>query len=176
MKSPPQLDEQQRLFIDNFAQTWTLAGTNAMDGRVLGYLLIMDAEYISSADLGSVLSASPGSISVSTRRLLNLAMIKRHWIPGDRNHYFSAESDPWGSFLENGREPTARLREATRMAHQLIPSLSASSKARIDNATDYFIWIEGRTDSLVEEWEAYKKARPSETVFEQSDKDSQRSA
>lgn len=176
MKSPPQLNARQRQFIDNFAQTWRQAASNAMDGRVLGYLLVMDEEYVSSADLGSVLSASPGSISVSTRRLLDHAMIRRHWIPGDRNHYFAAESDPWGNYLANGFEPSAKLREATRLAHQLIPDLTAASKERIQNATDYFTWIEGRKDSLVEEWEAYKKTRPSDSVSAQNDEDNQRTA
>jgi len=176
MKSPPVLTDQQRQFVDNFAQTWNQASSSTMDGRVLGYLLIMDADYISSADLGRVLSASPGSISVSTRRLLYNAMIKRHWIPGDRNHYFAAEDDPWGNYLAHGFEPSAKLRDATRLAHQLVPDLTTASKARIENATDYFIWIETRKDSLAEEWEEYKKSRSSKTVSEQADMGHQRSA
>ena len=174
MNEPTGLDAGRRQFVQTFAQTWADAGQSMMDGRVLGFLLVMDEDYISSADLGKALSASPGSISVSTRRMLDTALIRRHWIPGDRNHYFAAQPDPWGSFLAYGFEPTSRIRAAIRSAEDLLPDLGRASLERVENSLDYFDWLESRKVTLVAEWEEYKKSREVKGVARPAGEDNQR--
>ena len=58
----------RRDFVEQFAVMWEMAGSALMDGRILGYLMMMREPYISSADLGSALSASAGSAATTTLR------------------------------------------------------------------------------------------------------------
>lgn len=96
-------EDYRRQFAEDISLVWEMAGHSRMDGRVLGYLMIMNRPYISSADLAVALGASTGAVSMSTRRLIDTNFIRRHSVPGDRNHYFTAEQDPWGSFLASER-------------------------------------------------------------------------
>ena len=102
-----------------------------MDGRILGYLIIMNAPYISSAELGKVLNASAGSVSMATRRMVDAGFIKRHVVPGDRSHYFRADDDPWGSFLAGERRYLDRQRELLERGLDVIGDADTEARERL---------------------------------------------
>ncbi|MDQ0643040.1 DNA-binding transcriptional regulator GbsR (MarR family) [Microbacterium murale] len=157
-----QIDEREqyrRQFAEEISLIWEMTGTSRMDGRVLGYLMIMDQPYISSADLAAALSASTGAVSMATRRLIDTNYIRRHSVPGDRSHYFKAEEDPWGSFLANERRYFDRHIASIDSALSWLGPEEAEARIRLTNGRDYLEWIQEYHHKMLADWREHKRAR-----------------
>lgn len=152
-------EQARRDFAEEFAIAWEDVGSPRMDGRILGYLMVMDAPYISSSDLAAVLNASAGSVSMSTRRMVEAGFIRRHAIAGDRSHYFRADRDPWGSFLAGERGYLGRLSKAIEDGLTATPLDEEAAQTRLTNAKDYMNWLAGYHRTMLAEWEAFKARR-----------------
>jgi DNA-binding transcriptional regulator GbsR (MarR family) len=161
------LEAERRAFADEFATMWGKTGAPFMDGRVLGYLMIMRRPFISSADLAEVLGASAGSVSMSTRRLVDAGFIKRHVIPGDRSHYFNADVDIWGSWLSGERRYLDRQRQTIEAGMALLEAsddpADRDAYRRMQNGRDYMAWLRDYHHKMLEAWEAFKAERDEET-------------
>jgi len=156
-------DTSRRAFAEDFALMWEATGSSLMDGRILGYLMITRAPFVSSADLVGVLNASAGSVSMSTRRLVESGFIKRHVVPGDRSHYFRTDDDIWGSWLAGERRYLDRQRDTMERGLQLLAEhesgLDEEARRRLVNGRDYMIWLAGYHRKMLVDWEAFKSSR-----------------
>ncbi|MFJ6001714.1 GbsR/MarR family transcriptional regulator [Arthrobacter sp. NPDC092385] len=153
-----ELDDKTRTFIEDFASSWELANNARMEGRVLGLLMIVDEPYLSSAQIGQLLQASTGAVSMATRSLVIVGFLKRHNIPGDRAHYFRVEDDVWGTFLSGEREYLRRMKGAITGGLGILDSEAASPRTRLRNAERYMTWLEGYHRKMLLDWEAYRDA------------------
>jgi DNA-binding transcriptional regulator GbsR (MarR family) len=149
----------RRQFAEDLSLIWEMAGTSRMDGRVLGYLMVMDRPFISAADLATVLHASAGAVSMSTRRLVDTRFIRQHSVPGDRRHYFRAEDDPWGSFLANERRFFDREIEVIEEALAHLGPEERRARLRLINGRDYLRWIQDQHNQMLAAWEEHKRQR-----------------
>lgn len=152
-------ERARRAYAEDFGLFWESAGSPRMEGRILGYLLIMEQPYISSADLAAVLNASAGSVSTTTRRLTEAGFIKRHAIAGDRSHYFRTENDVWGSWLAGERRFLEKERELLEQGLALVGPEDSSARERFINGRDYMTWIISYHRKMLADWEAVKVAR-----------------
>lgn len=161
----PEIDDKEarrRAYADEFGSMWAGTGGPMMDGRVMGYVMIMQQPFISSADLCAVLGASAGSVSTSTRRLVEVGYLKRHVVPGDRSHYFRADNDVWGSWLAGERRYLDRERQAIELGLSILDpddEKDASARQRLVNGRDYFSWVITYHHKMLADWEAFKAAR-----------------
>lgn len=153
-----ELDEDTRVFIEDFASSWELANNARMEGRILGLLIIVDEPYLSSAQIGHLLRASTGAVSMATRALVTVGFLKRHAVPGDRAHYFRVEDDVWGTFLSGEREYLRRMKSAVVGGLAIVPGEAASPRTRLRNAERYMTWLEGYHRKMLLDWEAYRDA------------------
>lgn len=155
-------DGARRDFVEQFAVMWEMAGSALMDGRILGYLMMMREPYISSADLAAALSASAGSVSMSTRRLVEAGFIARHVVPGDRSHYFRAEDDVWGSWLAGERRYLDRQRVTIEQGLAVVDAADPRDeevRRRLVNGRDYMAWVSHHHRAMLADWEAFKADR-----------------
>lgn len=151
----------RRQFAEDISLIWEMAGTSRMDGRVLGYLMIMDRPYISSADLAEALGASTGAVSMATRRLIDTNFIRRHSVPGDRSHYFMANEDPWGTFLANERRYFDREISVLNAGLEWIAPEESNARVRLLNGRDYLEWVQDYHHKMLADWREHKRARQS---------------
>ena len=152
-----QREKERRDFAEEFSLVWQLTGIPRMDGRILGYLMVTPEPYLSSATLCDVLKMSPGAVSTSTRRMVEAGFIRRHAIPGDRNHYFVASDDPWGSYLASESPSFVRTRDVLDRELARIPAEDTSARRRVQNGRNYMEWIERAHKSILLEWEKYNR-------------------
>jgi hypothetical protein len=143
-------------FVEEFALNWASMGSPRMEGRVIGYLLITDKPYLSSDDLAAALSASSGSISTATRRLVEVGFIKRHVVPGDRSHYFKADDDLWGYFLSRERRGLLRQRDLFNDALEGGTVVDPRARLRLTNARNYMEWLYDYNRVMLSDWQEYR--------------------
>jgi DNA-binding transcriptional regulator GbsR (MarR family) len=159
---PDEREMERREFAEQFGVAWAQTGGPRMEGRVIGYLMVMREPYISLSDLAAVLNASAGSVSTTTRRLLDTGFIRRHVIPGDRNYYFCAHDDMWGTWLAGERRHLAAQAQMFERELELIDDDDAevaAARRRLINGRDYMQWLMGYHKKMLADWEAYKDNR-----------------
>lgn len=83
------VDREELQFTEEMGSLFERSGSPRMAGRIWGYLLIVDAEQVSAAELAEALDASPSSISAATRLLLGIGLLDRIRMPGERRDYFT---------------------------------------------------------------------------------------
>ncbi|GAB3922551.1 hypothetical protein GCM10011575_43160 [Microlunatus endophyticus] len=157
------LSAERREFIEDFATFWHGSGSPLMDGRVLAYLMILPAPYASSAQIAEDLHASSGSVSMSTRRLLDEGFIKRYVAPGERRYYFRTEADIWGSWLAGEPRYLGRQRDVMERALAVVGKSDDPQDAgvvkKLENGRDYMIWLAEYHQTMRQAWETYKAVR-----------------
>lgn len=162
------LEPERQAFVEEFAiMLADGAGMPLTDARVLGYLIMTRAPYSSSANLQAALGASSGSVSMATRRLADAGFVKRHTVPGERSHFFRAETDVWGSWLAGERKYLDRQRDiiarglavVEQDGHTAAGDVDAPVRERLRNGRDYMQWLNGHHHKMLEDWEAFKAAR-----------------
>jgi DNA-binding transcriptional regulator GbsR (MarR family) len=149
-------DPRRAEFVEQFALLFEAAGSPRMEGRVIGYLIVSNKAYVSSAELARALSASAGSISSTTRRLIDLGFIARHAVPGDRSHYFKVEDDVWGSFLAGERRLLGKQRQVFDDMLAELPDGMPDPRKRLRNARNYFEWLATYHRKMLLDWQEYK--------------------
>lgn len=154
----PVLDDDAREWIEQFASTWDNANSAPMEGRVVALLMIVDRPYLSSQQIATLLTASAGAVSTATRHLVEIGFILRHSIPGDRNHYFRAEDDIWGSWLASERTYLPRLQRVIDSGLIAAPDTDPGPRRRLLNARNYFEWLAGYHRQMLADWEAHRDA------------------
>jgi DNA-binding transcriptional regulator GbsR (MarR family) len=143
-------------FVEQFGLYWQRTGNPRMEGRVLAYLIVTKEPFVSANRLATALQASPGSISNSTRRLVEVGFVKRHAVGGDRNHYYRAEDDVWGSFLGGERFYLRYQSSLAEAALKAVGEEDTPTRRRLQNMRDYMTWLEARHKQLQREWTEYK--------------------
>jgi DNA-binding transcriptional regulator GbsR (MarR family) len=145
--------------VEEMGLMWDEFGMQRMDGRVMGYLMLSNAPHVSSSELREALQASAGSISTSTRRLKEWGFIRQVAVAGERSHFFRADDDVWGSFLEHEHRGYIRARELAQRALALLGEADEHPRIRFQNMRDYHDWLEQDHNRLLTRWEEWKRER-----------------
>lgn len=148
-----------RHFVEEVGLLFESSGVQRMAGRVLGYLLICEPPHQSSAQLAEVLSASRGAISQATRSLLQMGLMERVPVPGDRSTYFALRSGVWTQLLQAEVARSALFRELMERGLRLVEQggLPLDSPHRLRELRDLFAFMEQEFPALIARWEASRR-------------------
>ena len=103
------LGEGEKNFVGEVGLIFEKTGLPRMAGRIFGWLLISEPPYQSSAQLSEVLMASKGSISTMTRFLIQIGLLERFVIPGERHDYFRLRDDALQRTVKRGLEEEIKM-------------------------------------------------------------------
>jgi hypothetical protein len=102
--APRRRDDDERLFVEDVAVLLEDFRLPRMAGRIVGRLLVAVPAEQRSDELAASLGASKGSISTMTRQLIDLGLVERVGVPGERRDYFRIRRGSWQKLI------AARLR------------------------------------------------------------------
>lgn len=80
--------EARSVFVERFARAIEESGESRITGRIYGHLATSDAPYLSLQELADELGVSRGSVSMNTRRLIQLELLERVAVPGARGDHY----------------------------------------------------------------------------------------
>ena len=149
-----ELSADLEAFIAAFSENWHASGQGRTEGRLLAYLLVVDADKVSSADLAEAIGAGTGAISMATRALVEQGFIRRLRVPGGRSHYFAAADDVWGGFLSAERRWVHRMQSVLDNARQQLP-LTPSAAHRVQVAGEYMNWLGSYNLKMLQDWHTH---------------------
>lgn len=154
---PDEVTALELQFAEDLGQFFESEGLVRMAGRVWGMLLVMDEPYLSAADLEDALGASAGSISSATRSLLQLGLIERVNVRGERRSYFAPRHGAVGNILR------VRLERLVAIEGLLTEALEAFDDREhavpyLQEVHDVYHWYARELPKLHERFLADQKA------------------
>jgi len=159
------LRDEEKNYVEKVGVVFEQTGLPRMAGRVFGWLLISEPPYQSSGQLAEVLQASKGSISTTTRLLIQIGFLERFVIPGVRHDYFRLRPDALQRTIKHGLEDEISMfRELSEQGLELMKSEASIRRQWLEEMRDRYVFLEKELPALMKRYEEHqskKKARPS---------------
>jgi hypothetical protein len=156
------MDEIQRLvakkhFVEEIGLFFEQMGLPRMAGRILGWLLVSDPPPQTLNQLMETLAASKGSISTMTRLLIQIGLIERLSLPGQRRDYFRIKPRVWSRLIEQRMVQVTALRCSAEQGLALLEGEGPLVKQRLEEMRDVYAFFERELPTLIERWEAERQ-------------------
>lgn len=151
MKNEHQIEKKN--FTEDVGIFFEQSGLPRMAGRILGWLLISDLPHQSIDELAEALMASKGSISTTTRLLIQIGLIERLSLPGVRHGYFRIRPGAWHLQLKEGLVRTTTARQFAERGLKLIEGKPRVNCERLEEMRNMYAFFERELPALLERWE-----------------------
>ncbi len=149
-------DEQatmaEQMFVEQAGIVMEHLGMPRMAGRALGWLLICDPPQQSPGELAVALQASKASISTTVRLLVQIGLVERVVLPGQRRDYFRIRADTWSRATEERMGLITSMRELAEHGLGLRTDADAAATARLREMRDFYAFYERELPALVARW------------------------
>lgn len=145
-------------FVEEVGLMFEQVGLPRMAGRIFGWLLISEPVQQSSSDLAEILQASKGSISTTTRLLIQIGLIERVSLPGDRRDYFQIKPHAWSQMSKQRLAQIAAFRRLAERGLALLQDAPSPLQKRLQEMRDIHAFLERELPLLHERWEAEEAA------------------
>ncbi len=138
-------------------------GMPRMAGRILGWLMISNPPHQSTGELTEALLASKGSISTTTRLLIQIGLIERLSLPGQRRDYFRIKTGAWHQMLTDSMVQITAFRQLVERGLELIEDKAHFNRRWLEEMRDMYAFFEREFPAMLERWEQeYKKSKVKE--------------
>jgi len=134
-------------FVERVGRFWESASRSRTAGRMLGWLMICEPQYQSSAELVNALAVSSGSVSTQIRHLENLGLVERVTFSGDRASYYHLPDKVWSKVV---KEDLGRLTEMRKLAEAGAAVLPTTRPERVTELGVVAEFLIGEWSSFME--------------------------
>ncbi len=149
-KQPTQ--EQLTDYIERWGMVLEALGGTRMMGKILGWLIICDPPEQTAADIAIAVNASAGTVSTTTRALVQAAMIEKVGLPGKRSAYYRVKPGMWAQLM---KARMARMHIMGQLADEgleLFPEADSGSSDRLREIGSYIRFVEREFPALLDQW------------------------
>jgi DNA-binding transcriptional regulator GbsR (MarR family) len=148
------LREDEKNFVEEVGIVFEQTGLPRMSGRIFGWLLISEPQYQSSAELSEILMASKGSISTMTRLLIQLGLVERFIIPGERHDHFRLRQDALQRTVKRGLEEEIKMfRQLAERGLKLMNREPSIRRQWLEEMHARYVFLEQEFPGLMERYE-----------------------
>ena len=144
-------------FIEDVGLFFEGLGLPRMSGRILGWLLICDPPEQTGPDMVEALQASKSSISTMSRLLVNLRLIERISLPGERRDFYRIRPDVWEQSMMDRQNHFRTMREIAERGMTLLEDAKPETRQRVTHMRDIFTFFEEEMPNLLSLWRASQK-------------------
>lgn len=155
------VSREELQFVEEMGALFEHGGSTRMAGRVWAYLLIADAEQVSSSDLAAALDASGSSISTATRLLETFEMIDRLRMPGDRKDYFTIHHGAVLNLVRQRFDAVVRFRELSIRALRTFGDREIA-RPHLEELHEVYTWFGRELPALIDRFQLERGVEPVE--------------
>ncbi len=150
------MDKKQLSYIEENGIFFETLGMTRMAGRVFGYLIVSDKKEASFDDIRLALKASKGSISGTTKQLINVGFVQPISLPGDRKTYFRLNKIEVGKILEARIQSFDKFSEMISKGDSLRDTEDEQSEWLKEIST-FYNWVGEEIKGIIKKWEKDKE-------------------
>lgn len=151
MSSNRQAEEQS--YVEAVGIVFEQGGLPRMAGRILGWLSISDSPHQTTHELAEALMASTGSISTMTRFLIQLGLIERMSLPGQRCDYFRIKLGASHRMLKDSLSQTTAFRQLMERGLGLTRGKAHANRQWLEEMRNMYAFFEKEVPAMLERWE-----------------------
>ena len=109
--------------------------------------------------LTEALQASKSSISTGTRMLIQMGIIERLSITGQRRDHYRVVPDSWSHIMEEkAKKQFTELRRLSERGLALLDGASPARRQRLEEMRDYYAFMEREFPLILDHWRAHRSA------------------
>lgn len=146
------MENDKLMYIEETGLLFDQFGLTRMAGRVFGYLVVCDEDYVSFDQIREALQASKGSISGTMKQLQHTGMTEAVSLPGDRKTYYRISQMQIGEIVQSRIEQFIKLADIFEKGETLKKREDDTSEWLTEASTFYY-WIGDRMNEIIEQWE-----------------------
>ena len=146
-------------FVEEMALYFEETGSTRSVGRIIGWLLVSNPPYQTMNELVEVLQISRSSLSPAMRTLIQLGLVQRFTIPGDRRDYYRMAPGVWKNALQQRNSQVTRMRELAEKGLDLLSDQPIDQRERLEEMRDLYAFIEAEVPRLIDRWERERAKR-----------------
>ena len=150
------MNKKKLTYIDECGLMFEQFGMARMVGRVFGYLLICDEDAVSFDQIREVLNASKGSISGTTKQLIQIGFIETVSLPGDRKTYFKVTDIELGKMLSQRMKLFEKFSEVLDKGRELKEREDDVS-VWLRDASFFYSWVGDEIGKTIQKWHREKE-------------------
>jgi DNA-binding transcriptional regulator GbsR (MarR family) len=143
-------------YVEEYGVCLETSGLPRMAGRILGWLLICTPPYQTSDQVAEALNASKGTVSTMTRMLIQLGLIEKIGLPGERRDYFRIRTDLWEQLMTQQLSEIAQMRAMAERGLALMQEASLDERQRLSEMYDLYSFFEQELPGLLERYRREK--------------------
>ncbi|MBN2309858.1 MAG: MarR family transcriptional regulator [Candidatus Hydrogenedentes bacterium] len=151
--------EKKRAFVEDLGLFLESMGLPPTAGRIWGWLLVCHPPHQSAAELAEAVGASLGAISTMTRLLIQLGIIERIGLPGERSRYYRVTSEGFAELLKAKLKLTTEIRRITERGLELLGDQPPEVRKRLQEYRDFYVFFEEEFPALIERWEQSRERK-----------------
>lgn len=149
---------KQMHFVEDVGVSFEMVGLPRMAGRIFGWLLISNPPHQSPGELAEVLQASKGSISTMTRLLMQIGLLERISLPGQRRDYFRIKPNAWTELTRQRMVQITVFRQLAERGLEVIAQSDPKLRERLEDMRDMHLFLEQELPLLIDRWEQRRSA------------------
>lgn len=134
-------------------------GWPPMAGRAAG-VLILSGTPMTLSELQTVLDASKGSVSETTRLLVSTGTVERFKEPGSRQFVYRWRDDAWVGCLQHQLEQTTELFALAETARRHGSTLPPEQRGRLEAMHQYYRFMVEQLQLLLTEYSEQVAGKP----------------
>jgi predicted transcriptional regulator len=138
--------------VENFAGLFETYGFPRMSGRILTQLMVSEGPGLTAAELAEALQVSAAAVSTSTTYLVQVGLVEKHRLPGERRDRYHLPDDAWYLATASKNPFYGRIAEIAGDAVTAVGGARTEAGARFEQMRDFFEFLEREVPALVETW------------------------
>jgi len=149
---------REKDFVEQAGIVFEQTGLPRMSGRIFGRLLIANPPYQTFNELAEALMASKGSISSMTRLLIQIGLIERFTIPGERHCCLRLRPDSLRNMIQRGLEDEIKMfRQLAERGLDILAENAPPARTWLEEMHTTYTFLEGEFPALLESYEELRK-------------------
>lgn len=146
--------DEYRRYAEEVALQFEEGGLSRTVGRIFGWLLICDPPHQTMDNIADGLQVSKSSVSTATRHLIQLGMIQRLSLPGERRDYYRVMQGGWEKMMRQAESRIEAFRRLAEVGLALLDDQPPEQQERLQEMRDFYAFFEREFPLLLERWAA----------------------
>jgi len=149
---------KRRQFAEEFGILFERMGVQPMAGRIWAWLLTASPPHQSAGDIAEALSCSRSSVSAMTEVLMQIGLVERVAIPGERTRLYRVAPGGFSGALRMKMRITSEIRRMAERGLELLEGEPPEVRRSLEEYRDCARFFEREFPALVEKWDRERKA------------------
>ena len=142
-------------FVADFAQVMVESGMPRIAARVFAYLLADEDASATAAELAEQLQVSPAAVSGAVRYLIQVRLVLRDRLPGQRKDTYRVSNDLWYEALGTRDQELRRWADMTRRGAETVGPDSDAGR-RLTETSEFFDFLRVELHDVTSRWKEHQ--------------------